>query len=92
MHVRTYCFLQEELEHCGAQLPSKARLPSSLDAEGKERLLLLQRYLNTLMDVEALRRSEPLLYFLSTDTDPVRRSLWRAAVGSTQFVGLHPAL
>ena len=62
-------------------------MPSSLDADGRQRMVGLQHYLDRLMEVEAVRRSEPLLLFLSADKEPTRRSLWQAAVGTTQFAG-----
>ena len=67
---------------CGAQLPSKFRLPSSMYAEGAQRLQLLQAYLVALLGNEALRRSDPLLYFVGANYSTARRRVWKAAVVS----------
>ena len=69
------------LERSGALLPPRVRFPSSLQAEGRERLPALQLFLSRLMEDQVLRRCEPLLYFLNADRDSARRRLWAAAVG-----------
>ncbi|KAL3926160.1 MAG: hypothetical protein SGPRY_003425 [Prymnesium sp.] len=85
---KQFCDLHDEiakqmprvLESSGASLPSKVRLPSSLEAEGKERIPLLQRYLNQLMQVESLRCSQPLAYFVGASHDSTRLGTWQSAI------------
>ena len=71
--------LGAEMQRGGGRLPSKIRLPSTLEVEGAERLPALNAYLKNLVASGELRRSEQLVYFLAANT-PSRRRLWRAAV------------
>jgi len=66
------------LHDCGARLPSKFRFPSSMEAEGAERMPLLDRYLKQLASSDELRQSEQLRHFLAATT-PARRSQWEVA-------------
>ena len=50
--------------------------------EGAQRLQLLQAYLVALLGNEALRRSDPLLYFVGANYSTARRRVWKAAVVS----------
>ena len=70
-----------EIQRCGAQLPSKFRLPSSLEVEGEQRAPSLDEYLRRLMNSRELRRSEMLTYFLAANK-PARREMWHASVHS----------
>ena len=70
------------VHRCRAQLPSKFRLPSNMQAEGDDRMPQLNAYLAQVMGCKDLRRSEPLIYFIAANTSPERRRLWSEAVGS----------
>ena len=70
-----------EIQRCGAQLPSKFRLPSSLEVEGDQRAPTLDEYLRRLISSRELRRSEMLTFFLAANK-PARRELWYKAVHS----------
>tara|TARA_B100000795_G_scaffold229213_2_gene186196 strand:- start:24 stop:281 length:258 start_codon:yes stop_codon:yes gene_type:complete len=60
----------------GAQLPSKLRLPGSLETEARQRSPTLQAYISRLAQNETLLRSEPLFYFLAAHRAPPRQRLW----------------
>ena len=60
----------------GAQLPSKLRLPGSLETEARQRTPTLQAYISRLAQNETLLRSEPLFYFLAAHRAPPRQRLW----------------
>ena len=64
------------LQASGAQLPSKLRLPGSLETEARQRMAPLQAYMSRLVQNQTLLRSEPLYYFLAAHRAPPRRRLW----------------
>jgi hypothetical protein len=64
------------LQTSGAQLPSKLRLPGSLETEARQRTPALQAYLSRLARDGTLLRSEPLFYFLAAHRAPPRQRLW----------------
>ena len=72
-----------ELLRCGARLPSKFRLPSSLAVEGDERAPALDAYLHALLTSSTIRESEQLMYFVAAGTSR-RRRVWDAAVPTPQ--------
>ena len=74
-----------ELHRCGAELPSKFRLPSSLAIEGAERAPALDEYLRKLLTSTSIRKSEQLMYFVAASTSQ-RRRVWDAAVPTPQPV------
>jgi hypothetical protein len=69
------------MARCDAHLPSRFHLPSSVEAEGAQRIGPLGAYLSRLMRSVALRRSQQLLYFVGAQS-PARRRLWAAAAGA----------
>ena len=74
------------LQRSGITLPAKFRLPfGGLAVEGRERVLPLDAYLQTLMASDELRRSEQLVYFLGADMQQ-RRPWWEAAVGRQETI------
>ena len=79
LHDELAVQLPSALKLAGASLPSKLRLPGPLEVEGKDRLGKLQIYLDRLMRVDTLRRSEPLARFLCQDATKLAR--WRSTVG-----------
>ena len=70
------------LQRSNAALPNKLRWPSSLEAEGAERLPQLQEFLSSIVLEPSILSSQALTYFVGANHTSARRVAWEREVGA----------